>query len=104
VKNEKKLTVETSIKPENILMPGSCHSETHTGDKPDTNVTSCVGNEDHIINVLVIIHHKLYHPKPYKCDVCGKRFFELSQLKTHQIIHTVEKPYICDVCDKALYV
>ncbi|MCP9262193.1 putative potassium channel regulatory protein unc-93 [Dirofilaria immitis] len=37
--------------------------------------------------------------KPFKCDICAKRFNENGNLKVHHRIHTGEKPFKCDVCD-----
>lgn len=47
--------------------------------------------------------------KQYKCDVCDKRFNQISQLKNHAVIHidksiaevpTWAKPKQCDICHK----
>lgn len=33
--------------------------------------------------------------KPYKCDICGKRFGLEFNMKIHRRIHSGEKPYSC---------
>jgi KRAB domain-containing zinc finger protein len=38
--------------------------------------------------------------KPYKCDVCGKRFTGSTNIQVHIRTHTGDKPYKCDVCGK----
>ncbi|KAF6300190.1 zinc finger protein 287 [Rhinolophus ferrumequinum] len=48
-----------------------------------------------------IIHRKI-HPgeKPYKCNVCGKKFRKNPSLVKHQSTHTKEKSYECEECGK----
>ena len=38
--------------------------------------------------------------KPYKCDLCSKRFKRRYDLKKHRRTHTCEKPYECEICHK----
>lgn len=35
------------------------------------------------------------------CNVCGKMFSEVYNLKVHYKIHTGEKNFVCDICKKA---
>ncbi|XP_053472430.1 zinc finger protein 408 [Ictalurus furcatus] len=38
--------------------------------------------------------------RKYKCDECGKTFFQLCHLKKHKFTHSELKPYACKVCEK----
>ena len=39
----------------------------------------------------------------YNCEVCLEGFPKLSQLSTHQKVHTGVRPYSCDYCDYSSY-
>lgn len=38
--------------------------------------------------------------RPFKCSTCGKGFTQLAHLQKHNLVHTGEKPYECHVCHK----
>ncbi|XP_057570556.1 zinc finger protein 287 [Hippopotamus amphibius kiboko] len=48
-----------------------------------------------------IVHRKIYPgEKPYKCNVCGKKFRKYPSLIKHQSSHAKEKSYECEECGK----
>jgi len=48
-------------------------------------------------------NHMLSHGgrKPFKCEVCRKRFTSSSNLEIHRRVHTGVRPYKCTLCDRA---
>ena len=36
--------------------------------------------------------------KSFPCEVCGKKFFNMSHLKVHHMVHTDERPFLCNDC------
>ncbi|XP_020298691.1 zinc finger protein 525-like [Pseudomyrmex gracilis] len=37
--------------------------------------------------------------KPYRCQVCDKRFRRKQHLTSHEAVHSSLRPHICDKCD-----
>nr|NP_001122361.1 zinc finger protein (C2H2)-46 [Ciona intestinalis]FAA00086.1 TPA: zinc finger protein [Ciona intestinalis] len=38
--------------------------------------------------------------RPFKCATCSKGFTQLAHLQKHNLVHTGEKPHECNVCNK----
>uniref|UniRef100_A0A8C6U9P9 PR domain zinc finger protein 1 n=1 Tax=Neogobius melanostomus TaxID=47308 RepID=A0A8C6U9P9_9GOBI len=38
--------------------------------------------------------------RPFRCQTCGKNFTQLAHLQKHYLVHTGEKPHECKVCHK----
>ncbi|XP_069576255.1 PR domain zinc finger protein 1 isoform X1 [Brachyistius frenatus] len=38
--------------------------------------------------------------RPFRCQTCNKNFTQLAHLQKHYLVHTGEKPYECKVCHK----
>ena len=43
-------------------------------------------------------NHVSDNEKKYKCEVCGKGFYQRQAFQDHMNIHTGEKPYKCRFC------
>lgn len=39
--------------------------------------------------------------KPYPCDICGKTFSFIHNMKTHRLTHNEGRNEVCPYCDKA---
>ncbi|XP_011695618.1 PREDICTED: zinc finger protein 737-like [Wasmannia auropunctata] len=49
---------------------------------------------------LCTIYGALTDVRPYKCEVCKKKFAWKSSLTVHKCVHSDVRPYKCNVCEK----
>lgn len=38
--------------------------------------------------------------KRFECEICGKTFTEIGNIKRHVLVHTGEMPFACEICNK----
>ncbi|XP_026762133.2 zinc finger protein 91-like isoform X2 [Galleria mellonella] len=43
-------------------------------------------------------YHGLDRPRDHQCNECGKKFFTLATLRSHQLTHSEQRTYMCEDC------
>lgn len=51
---------------------------------------------------LMRADHNGESSKKFQCQICASKFYDITQFKNHQVVHTKERPYLCTYpnCDK----
>jgi hypothetical protein len=78
----------------------SCHNclmNMHTDERP----FKCIECSKTFKNSGALYYHRFTHLSPeFKCDYCPKMFIRKQDRNRHMNIHTGARPYKCDVCHK----
>ena len=64
------------------------------------NLNGCL--KEYASKYNLIRHVRINHlkAKAGKCEICGKKFVSIDNLKEHRYIHLNVKPFSCNLCDK----
>ena len=49
------------------------------------------------------VHDKIKLARTFGCDICGKKYNQMTSLKSHMNIHAGVKPYECDLCKEKFF-
>lgn len=50
--------------------------------------------------VALAKHLKEHRPKPHKCPICPKTYYQAGYLEVHKRTHTGETPFLCNICGR----
>ncbi|XP_044743514.1 zinc finger protein OZF-like [Chrysoperla carnea] len=78
------------------------HLATH-GDRVIFKCEICLKEFLHKHNLdqhIKYVHENIERERNHLCNICGRGFHKMDDLRRHFLTHTKEKPYACDKCDK----
>lgn len=75
----------------------STNTRSESTNAPNSDLSSpCKPN----LNLTILYFRSHLQIKPYHCEICDKKFAQITPFKVHKRRHLGERPYKCKICDR----